>query len=158
MKAKEGILDQLGEILTAELTAVHQYLLHAELCRHWGYERLAEKFEHLYREEITHSGQLVRHILYLGGRANVGKLDRVKEGPSVKDLFEVNLAFEREDVEMLRKSIAHAAKVGDFTTRQKLEEMVVDSEEHVDYFERQLTMIAQVGLTGYLAEQIKKSS
>lgn len=158
MKAKEGILDQLGEILTAELTAVHQYLLHAELCRHWGYERLAEKFQHLYTEEVTHSGQLVRHILYLGGRADVGKLDRVKEGPSVKGLFEVNLAFEREDVDMLRKAIAHAAKVGDFTTRHKLEEMVVDSEEHVDYFERQLATIAQIGLPAYLAEQIKKSS
>lgn len=155
MKAKEGILDQLGEILTAELTAVHQYLLHAELCRHWGYERLAEKFQHLYTEEVTHSGQLVRHILYLGGLADVGKLDPVKDGPSVKDLFEVNLAFEREDVEMLRKAIVHAAKVGDFTTRQKLEEMVVDSEEHVDYFERQLATIGQIGLPAYLAEQMK---
>lgn len=155
MKAKEGILDRLGEILTAELTAVHQYLLHAELCRHWGYERLAEKFQHLYTEEVTHSGQLVRHILYLGGRADVGKLDQVKEGASVKDLFEINLAFEREDVEMLRKAIAHAAKAGDFTTRHKLEEMVVDSEEHVDYFERQLATIAQTGLPAYLAEQIK---
>lgn len=155
MKAKEGILDQLGEILTAELTAVHQYLLHAELCRHWGYERLAEKFQHLYTEEVTHSGQLVRHILYLGGRADVGKLDPVKDGPSVKDLFEVNLAFEREDVEMLRKAIVHAAKVGDFTTRHKLEEMVVDSEEHVDYFERQLATIGQIGLPAYLAEQMK---
>ena len=47
------------------------------------------------------------------------------------------------------------SKVGDFTTRHKLEEMVVDSEEHVDYFERQLSTIAQVGLAGYLAEQIK---
>lgn len=155
MKAKEGILDQLGEILTAELTAVHQYLLHAELCRHWGYERLAEKFQHLYTEEVTHSGQLVRHILYLGGLADVGKLDPVKDGPSVKDLFEVNLAFEREDVEMLRKAIVHAAKVGDFTTRHKLEEMVVDSEEHVDYFERQLATIGQIGLPAYLAEQMK---
>ena len=155
MKAKEGILDQLGEILTAELTAVHQYLLHAELCRHWGYERLAEKFQHLYTEEVSHSGQLVRHILYLGGRADVGKLDPVKDGPSVKDLFEANLAFEREDVDMLRKAIAHAAKVGDFTTRHKLEEMVVDSEEHVDYFERQLATIGQIGLPAYLAEQMK---
>ena len=158
MKAKEGILDRLAEILTAELTAVHQYLLHAELCRHWGYERLADQFQHLYTEEVTHSGQLVRHILYLGGRADVGKLDKVKDEASVKDLFETNLAFEKEDVEMLRKAIAHAAKVGDFTTRQKLEEMIVDSEEHVDYFERQLTTIAQVGLQAYLAEQIKKSS
>lgn len=158
MKAKEGILDQLAEILTAELTAVHQYLLHAELCRHWGYDRLADQFQHLYTEEVTHSGQLVRHILYLGGRADVGKLDKVKDGASVKDLFETNLAFEKEDVEMLRRAIAHAAKVGDFTTRHKLEEMVVDSEEHVDYFERQLTTIAHVGLQAYLAEQIKKVS
>ncbi|SPP63390.1 bacterioferritin [Nitrospira lenta] len=155
MKAKEGILDQLGTILTAELTAVHQYLLHAELCRHWGYERLADKFQHLYTEEVTHSSQLVRHMLYLGGQPDVGKLDEVKGSQSVQGLFETNLAFEREDVEMLRKAIVHATAVGDFTTRQKLEEMVVDSEEHVDYFERQLTTIAQVGLTGYLAEQIK---
>ena len=88
-------------------------------------------------------------------RSDVGTLDQVKGGKSVKDLFETNLAFEQEDVEVLRKAIVHAAKVGDFTTRQKLEEMVVDSEEHVDYFERQLATIAQVGLAGYLAEQIK---
>ena len=155
MKAKEGILENLGTVLTAELTAVHQYLLHAELCRQWGDERLAVKYHHLYPDGVTHSGQLVSHILYLGGQPDVGTLDAVKGGRSVQDLFETNLAFEREDVEMLRKAIAHAAKVGDFTTRHKLEEMVVDSEEHVDYFERQLATIAQVGLTGYLAEQIK---
>jgi len=155
MKAKEGILENLGTVLTAELTAVHQYLLHAELCRHWGYERLADKFQHLYTEEVTHSSQLVRHMLYLGGQPDVGTLDAVKGGRSVQDLFETNLAFEREDVEMLRKAIVHAAKVGDFTTRHKLEEMVVDSEEHVDYFERQLATVAQVGLPIYLAEQLK---
>lgn len=155
MKAKDGILEQLGEVLRAELTAVHQYLLHAELCRHWGYERLAAKFQHLYTEEVAHSGQLIRHILYLGGRADVSKLDKIKDGASVKELFEANLAFEKEDVEMLRKAIAHAAKVADFTTRHKLEEMVVDSEEHVDYFERQLATIAQTGLQAYLAEQMK---
>ena len=156
MKAKEGILENLGTVLTAELTAVHQYLFHAELCRHWGYERLAEKFQHLYTEEVTHSAQLVRHMLYLGGQPDVGTLDTVKGGRSVQELFETNLAFEREDVDMLRKAIVQAVKVGDFTTRHKLEEMVVDSEEHVDYFERQLATIAQVGLTGYLAEQIKQ--
>ena len=155
MKAKEGILENLGTVLTAELTAVHQYLFHAELCRHWGYERLAEKFQHLYTEEVTHSAQLVRHMLYLGGQPDVGTLDTVKGGRSVQELFETNLAFEREDVDMLRKAIVQAVKVGDFTTRHKLEEMVVDSEEHVDYFERQLATIAQVGLAGYLAEQIK---
>jgi bacterioferritin len=95
-------------------------------------------------------------MLYLGGQPDVGKLEAVKGGRSVQELFETNLAFERDDVEMLRKAIAHAAKVGDFTTRQKLEEMVVDSEEHVDYFERQLATISQTGLQAYLAEQIKE--
>jgi len=155
MKAKEGILENLGAVLTAELTAVHQYLLHAELCQHWGYERLADKFQHLYTEEVTHSSHLVRHMLYLGGQPDVGTLETVKGGRSVQDLFETNLAFEREDVDMLRKAIVHASKVGDFTTRHKLEEMVVDSEEHVDYFERQLATIAHVGLPIYLAEQLK---
>jgi bacterioferritin len=158
MKAKDGVLEGLGSVLTAELTAVHQYLLHAELCRHWGYDRLAEKLHYLSMEEVTHSAQLVAHILYLGGQPDVGKLDAVKSGRSVRELFETNLVFEREDVEMLRKAIAHAAKMGDFTTRQKLEEMVVDSEEHVDYFERQVAMIAQISLPAYLSEQIKKSS
>ena len=71
-------------------------------------------------------------------------------------LFEADLRFELDDVEALRKAIAHCAKVMDFTTRHKLEDMVKDSEEHVDWFETQLRTIEQVGLENYLAEQIKK--
>jgi bacterioferritin len=74
----------------------------------------------------------------------------------VQALFEADLRFELDDVEALRKAIAHCAKVMDFTTRHKLEDMVKDSEEHVDWFETQLRTIEQVGLENYLAEQIKK--
>lgn len=158
MKAKEGVVDYLNQVLKAELTAVHQYLLHAAMCRNWGYERLHEHFGHLSQEEVGHASGLIDHILYLEGGPQVGRLDDVAAGANVEALFSKDLAFEREDVELLRKAIAHCAKVGDFTTRHKLEDMVVDSEEHIDWFERQLKSIKQVGLDNYLAEQIKNTS
>jgi bacterioferritin len=156
MKAKEGVLEFLYQVLRSELTAVHQYLLHAALCKNWGYERLQEHYSHLANEEVQHSAGLIDHILYLSGTPEVGQLDPVAQGEDVGTLFRADLDFERDDVELLRKAIAHCAKVGDFTTRHLLEHMIEDSEEHVDWFETRLRTIGQVGLERFLAEQIKK--
>ena len=156
MKAKEGVLDQLNGILRAELTAVHQYLLHAAMCGNWGYDRLQHEFRELASEEVEHSSQLIDHILYLDGDPDVDQIDEVSRGASVEALFEADLRFELQDVEALRRAIAHCAKVMDFTSRHKLEDMVKDSEEHVDWFETQLRTIEQVGLERYLSEHIKK--
>jgi bacterioferritin len=158
MKAKEGVLDHLNGILRAELTAVHQYLLHAAMSGNWGYERLQHEFRELASEELEHSSQLIDHILYLDGSPDVEQIDEVSRGTSVETLFEADLRFELQDVEALRKAIAHCAKVMDFTTRHMLEDMVKDSEEHVDWFETQMRTIEQVGLENYLSEQIKKES
>ncbi|RPH75665.1 MAG: bacterioferritin [Nitrospiraceae bacterium] len=156
MKAKEGVLDLLYKVVTLELTAVHHYLLHASLCDNWGYERLHHEFHEHMTEETTHVSKVIGHVLYLGGRPDVQKLGAVSSGQSVQDLFNADLKLEQEDVTLLRDAIAHCAKVSDFTTRHLLEEMVVDSEEHVNWFETQLRTIAQVGLENYLGEQIKK--
>jgi bacterioferritin len=156
MKAEEGVLEHLNRVLKAELTAVHQYLLHAALCKHWGYDRLHEYYSHLANEEVQHSSGLIDHVLYLDGKPDVEHLDAVTQGQDVGALFQADLEFENEDVEFLRKAIAHCAKVGDFTTRHLLEHMVEDSEEHVDWFETQLRTINHVGRERYLSEQIKK--
>ena len=156
MKAQKGVLEHLNGILKAELTAVHQYLLHAAMCKNWGYERLHDHYRHLANEEVEHSSGLIDHILYLDGAPNVEHLDAVAQGRDVGALFQADLDFEREDVELLRRAIAHCVKVSDFTTRHLLEEMVVDSEEHVDWFETQLRTIKQVELENYLSEKIKK--
>jgi len=156
MKAKEGVLEHLNQVLKAELTAVHQYLLHAAMCKNWGYDRLHDYYSHVANEEVQHSAGLIDHILYLNGAPEVGQLDTVAQGQDVGVLFRVDLDFEREDVELLRKAIAHCATVGDFTTRHLLEHMIEDSEEHVDWFETQLRTIEQVRIENYLAEQIKK--
>jgi bacterioferritin len=156
MKAKEGVLALLNQVLRAELTAIHQYLLHAALCKNWGYDRLHEHYSHLANEEVEHSSGLIDHVLYLDGVPDVEHLDTVAQGRDVEALFRADLAFECEDVELLRKAIAHCATVGDFTTRHLLEHMIEDSEEHVDWFETQLQTIKQIGIQNYLAEQVKK--
>lgn len=156
MKAKEGVLQHLDQILKAELTAVHQYLLHAAMCKNWGYDRLHDHYSHLAHEEVDHSSGLIDHILYLDGAPDVEHIDSMAQGQGVEALFRADLAFEREDVELLRTAIAHCAAVGDFTTRHLLEHMIEDSEEHVDWFETRLRTISQVGLERFLSEQIKK--
>ncbi len=156
MKAKDGVIEFLNQVLRAELTAVHQYLLHAALCKNWGYGRLHGHFSHLASEEVGHSSALMDHILYLDGTADVEHLDGVARGRDVPALLAADLGFEQEDAELLRKAIAHCAKVGDFTTRHILEQMIIDTEEHIDWFETQLRVIKQVGLERYLAEQINK--
>ncbi len=156
MKAKEGVVELLNQVLRSELTAVHQYLLHAALCKNWGYERLHDRYSHLANEEVQHSAELMDHILYLEGIPDAAHLDAIAHGKDVAKLFEADLEFEREDVELLRKAIAHCSSAGDFTTRHLLEHMIEDSEEHVDWFEIGLRTIEQVGLDRFLSEQIKK--
>jgi bacterioferritin len=156
MKAKEGVIELLNGVLRAELTAVHQYLLHAALCKNWGYERLYGHYTHLANEEVQHSGGLIDHVLYLEGTPDVERLDTIGHGGNVEALFRVDLDFEREDAELLRKGIAHCVKAGDFTTRHLLEHMIIDTEEHIDWFETRLRTISQVGLERFLSEQIKK--
>jgi bacterioferritin len=156
MKAKEGVVGYLNQVLKAELTAVHQYMLHAALCKQWGYERLCEHFEHLVHEEVRHASDLLDHILYLEGTPEVEHIDAIARGGTVRELFLADLKFEHLDAELLRTAIAHCADIGDFTTRHKLEDMIVDTEEHIDWFETQLRAIEQIGLDRYLGEQIKR--
>jgi bacterioferritin len=155
MKAKEGVIEFLNQVLKSELTAVHQYLLHAAMCKNWGYMRLHEHFSHLASEEVGHSSRLIDHVLYLEGTSDVEHLDQIGSGRTIADLLKADLDFERDDAELLRTGIAHCSKVGDFTTRHLLEHMIIDTEEHIDWFETQLRTIDQVGLPSYLAEHIQ---
>ncbi len=157
MKAKKGVIEHLNNILTAELTAGHQYIANAAMCKNWGYERLHHEVHERAIEEISHSESIVGHILYLEGTPNLQRLGTVKVGKSVVDQFKNDLALEMKDLELIRKAITHCSSVGDFTTRHKLEEMSVDTDGHIDWLETQLETIKQVGLENYLSEQMKKS-
>lgn len=158
MKAKEGVVELLNTILTEELTVINQYFLHAKMCDNWGYERLEKKVRGRSFSEMKDADKIIEHILYLEGVPNVQRLGTVQIGESVPEQLKSDLAKEKEMVALLTEAIQHCTKVGDFTTRHLLEDMVTDEDEHIDWLETQQETIKQVGLENYLSEQIKSES
>ncbi len=158
MKAKEGVITLLNKILTADLTAINQYYVHAKMCENWGYERLYHKVRERSMDEMKDADELIEHILYLEGVPNVQRLNTIHIGETVPEQLKLDLKAEQEMLGLLSDGVIHCTKVADFTTRHMLEDMVKDVDEHIDWIETQLETIKQVGLENYLSEQIKKES
>lgn len=158
MKAKEGVVNLLNKILTADLTAINQYFVHAKMCENWGYERLYHKVRERSLDEMKDANELIGHILYLEGVPNVQRMNTVHVGETVPEQLKLDLKAEQEMLTLLSDGVVHCTKVGDFTTRHMLEDMAKDVDAHIDWIETQMETIKQVGLENYLAEQIKKES
>ena len=154
MKAKEGVVDRLNAVLTNELTTINQYFVHPEMCQNWGYRRLYEKLRELSIEEMHDAQHLIQHILYLEGVPNLQRLGTVRVGENAAEHLRFDVQQETDAVSTLTEAIAHCAQVGDFTTRNILEGMVREQEEHLDWLETQLETIKQVGVENYLSQQI----
>ncbi len=156
MKAKEGVIDLLNKLLTANLTAINQYFVHGKMCENWGYERLHHKVRERSFDEMKDAEKLVEHILYLEGVPNMQRLGTVRVGESVPEQFKLDLKSEQEMLKMVSEGVAHCVKAGDYTTRHMLEDMAKDVDGHIDWIETQQETIKQVGLENYLSEQIHK--
>lgn len=156
MKGDARVLEYLQEVLTAELTAINQYFLHAEMMENWGYERLAKITKKESIEEMMHAEKLLHRMLYLDGAPNMSELFPLRIGQTVKEQLENDLALELEAVPRLNKAIAHATSVGDNGSRELFEKILLDEEHHVDYLEAQLHMIKEMGYDNYLAQQLKE--
>jgi bacterioferritin len=154
VKAKPGVLEFLNTILTNELTAINQYFLHAEMCHSWGYERLHQKLRELSIEEMRDAQQLIQHILYLEGLPNLQRLGTVRVGEDVPEDLHLDAQQETDAISTLTEAITHCAQVGDYTTRNLLEEMVRGEEAQLDWLETQLETITQIGREHYLAQQV----
>jgi bacterioferritin len=154
MRAKEGIIDRLNALLAHELTATDQYVLHTEMARNWGYEKIGAKFWALALDEMKDAQNLIRHIFYLEGMPKMQRTGPIQTADGVPQLLEINLQRERQVVEALAEAIPHCAQVGDFTTRGMFEEMIKEEEGHVDWFETQLETISQIGVENYLTQQL----
>ena len=154
MKGDPKVIDLLNEVLTAELTAINQYFLHAELCEHWGYQRLHKKVRKESIEEMKHAEKVVHRILYLDGLPNLQRLGKISVGQTVPEQLKVDLALEVDSVNRLNAAIEQCRVAGDNGTREILEQILHEEEEHVDWAETQLEAIRQVGEQNYLAEQL----
>lgn len=154
MQGNPEIVELLNDVLTAELTAINQYFVHAKMCSNWGYDRLAAHIRDESIDEMRHAEALIERVLYFDGIPNLQRLSTLRVGETVDEQFRNDLDVEYAAVERLNRGIAAAVAAGDNGTRHLLEEILVAEEEHVDWLETQLETIRQVGLAQYLAEQL----
>jgi bacterioferritin len=146
----------LNQHLTLELTAINQYFLNARMCENWGYERLAKRHRQISMEEMRDTEELIDRILYLDGHPNLQRLGTVRVGETAVEQISLAIDLEHTAVRDLNGYIAICAEVGDQGTREFLARMISEEEEHVDYWETQLTTIEQIGEAHYLAQQVRE--
>lgn len=156
MRGNDEVIAYLNEVLKAELTAINQYFLHAEMMENWGYQKLANYTRKESIDEMRHAEAVMERILYLDGLPNMAELFKLRVGRTVKEQLENDLALELEALPRLNKAIAKATEVADNGSRELFEKILVDEEHHVDWLEAQLHMMSEVGEGNYLAQQIHK--
>ena len=157
MKGDASVIDYLNKVLKGELTAISQYFLHARIFKNWGFHALDEHEYHESIDEMKHADRLVERILFLEGLPNLQSLGALRIGQTTEEIFAADLALENEGIPLLREAIAHCEKLGDYVTRDMLEENLESEEGHVDWLETQLSLIATLGVTTYLQGKVGKS-
>lgn len=150
MEGDKDIIGLLNEQLTAELTAINQYFLHAKMQENWGYFTLAKHTRYESFDEMRHAERLTDRILFLDGLPNYQKLNPLRIGQTVPEQLRADLAIEMEAVQRLRPGIELMRSRGDITSARIFEEILADEEEHVDYLETELGLLAALGEQLYL--------
>jgi bacterioferritin len=158
MKADKRVIDVLNDVLSAELTAINQYFVHAEMCENWGYKRLQKVIRHHSIGEMKHAEAVIERILFLEGIPNVQRIGKINIAENVQEMMNSDLALEMDALPRLNKGIELCVSIGDNASRLLLEEILEDEEEHVDWIEAQIDQIGQVGVQNYLAQQIREES
>jgi bacterioferritin len=154
MKGNAKIIDSLNALLREELTAINQYFVHAEMCDNWGYEKLHKHIEKRSVEEMKHAEKLIKRILYLDGRPVVSELNKIAIGSAIEDQFKKDLESEVNAVKMYNDAIKLSTELLDGGTKELLDSIILDEENHADWLEAQLSQIDQMGVQNYLAGQI----
>ena len=154
MKGDAKVIAILNEVLKAELTAINQYFLHAEMCENWGYEKMAKITRKESIEEMQHAEILMERILLLDGSPNMTDYFKINIGQNVKQQLENDLQLEYTAVKRLNDGIKACVTAADNGSRELLEKILVDEEHHIDYLEAQLHALEEMGYENYLAQLI----
>ncbi len=156
MKSEPKLIDTLNELLADELTAISQYMVHSEMCAHWGFEGLHEAIESQAKDEMHHAEWLIERILFLEGTPVVSKLRPMKIGATVVEIIAGDQEAEVGAVKAYNAGIALASELADEATGDLLTEILKMEEGHVNWAEKQRAMIAQMGVENYLANQLEE--
>lgn len=154
MKGNEKVIEALNARLAEELTAINQYMVHAEMCDNWGYERLHKAIEKRAIDEMKHAEKLIARILFLDGRPVVSNLNKLYIGDEVPKMHQNDHVAEETAIKGYNESIRIAMEAGDNGTRELLVSILKEEEAHIDSIDAQLDQIKQMGPQNYLSEQI----
>jgi bacterioferritin len=156
MKGDPKVIAFLNQVLKAELTAINQYFLHAEMCENWGYYRLASLVKKESIEEMVHAEKCMERILYLDGTPNMSDYFKINIGADVETQFKNDLQLEYDAVKRLNEGIRLCVAQGDNGSKDLAEQILSDEEHHIDWLEGQLHAIGEMGIANYLSQQLKK--
>jgi bacterioferritin len=154
MEGNEKVIEHLNLRLTEELTAINQYMVHAEMCDNWGYEKLHKEIEKRAIDEMKHAEKLIARILFLEGRPVVSNLNKMHIGDEVPKMHINDHMAEIEAIRGYNESIRVVGELGDHGSRELLEALLKEEEAHVDLIESHLDQLKQMGVENYLAGQI----
>jgi len=154
VKGDAKVIAILNEVLKAELTAINQYFLHAEMCENWGYERMAKHTRKESIEEMQHAEILMERILLLDGTPNMSDYFKINIGQNLKQQLQNDLDLEYTAVKRLNDGIKACVAAGDNGSRELLEKILVDEEHHIDWLEGQLHAIKEMTYENYLTQQM----
>jgi bacterioferritin len=156
MQGDAQVIEFLNEQLTAELTAINQYFLHAKIQENAGWPKLARHTRAESIDEMRHAEVLTDRILFLDGLPNYQRLSPLRIGQTVREMFESDLRVEMDAVDRLRRGIDYMRSVSDVTSARIFEEILASEEEHVDYLETNLALLEQLGEAHYLAQLVEQ--
>lgn len=154
MKGDTKVIDYLNKALKLELTTVNQYFLHARIYKNWGLERLAKIEYEESIDEMKHADQLIERILFLDGLPNVQDMDKVLIGETVKECIECDLKAEHRAHPLYKEAIDYCESVKDYVSREIFVRILESEEEHIDFLDTQLDLIARVGEQNYIQSQM----
>jgi bacterioferritin len=157
MQGDARVIEYLNRGLRHELAAINQYWLHYRLLDNWGYRALAKKWRQESIEEMQHADKIVARIIFLDGFPNMQVLDPLRIGQNVREVLDCDLAAEMSARALYQEAATHCHAVKDYVTRDLLEELMHDEEEHIDYLETQLDLVAKLGLELYAQHHIGKT-
>jgi bacterioferritin len=158
MKGDDKAIAHLQAQLKNELTAINQYFVHYRMLKHWGLDRLAKKEYEESIGEMKHADKLMDRIFMLDGLPNLQDLGKLNIAEDVPEMLRSDLALERGAQTTIKDGIAHCESVRDYVSRDLLQEILDDTEEHIDFLETQIELIEKVGLPNYLQSQMGSPS
>ncbi|MDL3985842.1 bacterioferritin [Shewanella xiamenensis] len=157
MKGHPKVVGQLNRVLTCELTAINQYFLHARMFKHWGLEKLNHVEYKKSIQDMKHADKLIERVLFLEGLPNLQQLEKLRIGEHTQEMLDCDLAMVQEQLSLLRDAITLCEVEQDYVSRDLLEDILEDEEEHLDWLESQQELISLTGVQNYLQSQISES-